>query len=154
MCRLFFNQINFLLAKVALILFGKKSSRLIASQQKFWKAANISIDRQKSFEKAQSFTFFAKVAKMSRLFFNHLDLPLAKVVLILFGKKSSRLIASKSLNQLQSLRLFASESLQNVSFFFSIISIYRQQKSFWYFLQKNHLDLSLAKVWKNCNHLN
>merc|ERR1712035_248897 len=38
----------------------------------------------------------AKVAKMSRLFLNHLDLLLAKVVLVLFNENSFRFIASKN----------------------------------------------------------
>ena len=47
-------------------------------------------------KKLQSLRFIAsKSVQNASLFFNHINLPLAKVVLVLFGKKSSRFIASK-----------------------------------------------------------
>ena len=82
---------------------------------------------------------------MSRLFFNHLDLPLAKVVLVLFGQKSSRFIARKILEKLQSSQLIARKVSKGCNYFdWSLAKVAKRC---------NHFDLSLAKIAKSCNHL-
>ena len=128
-----FNYLNLPLAKAALVLFGQKSSRFIASKSLksciSIKLQSLQFIASKSRKKVQSLRFIASksrkkvqssrfIASKSReklessqfitnksrknvlFFFNHLDLPLAKVVLVLFAKKSSRFIASKSLEKM------------------------------------------------------
>ena len=63
-----------------------------------------------------------KFVKMYSLFFNHLDLPLAKVGLMLFCQKLSRLIARKSWEKLQWFQFTASKNLKKVLSFRFIFS--------------------------------
>jgi len=66
--------------------------------QKSQKAAIISVYRWQKSRKVGIISIYhqQKSQKCTRFFFNHLDLPPAKVALMLFCKKLSRFIASKS----------------------------------------------------------
>ena len=116
---------------------------------------------------------------MYSLFFNHLDLPPAKVALMLFCQKLSRFIASKSWEKLQSFQFIPSKNVQKVqSFRFIFSKTLKNVTNFcnqlnlppanvFFFGEregKNHLDLSRAKIQKNaiseseiknvaCNHI-
>ena len=101
---------------------------------------------------------------MYSLFFNHLNLPLAKVVLMLFLSKMisiyrcksweklqwSQFTASKSLKKVQSFRFIFSKTCKNVTIFFQSTQFTTSQhRLFWDREGKNHLDSSQAKFAKN-----
>jgi len=104
-----YNYLDLLLAKVAKRCIHHDKSRKQLQSSRFIAS--------KSREKLQSSQF------STRFFFNHLDLPLAKVALMLFCQKLSRFIASKSCNDLN-------------------LPLAKVSKRY------NHFDLSLAKLAK------
>ena len=138
------NYLNLLLAKVA-----KRCIHLDLSLPKVAKSCNhLGLSPAKSCNHLN--LSLTKVVKMYSFFFNHLDLPLAKVALMLFCQKLFRFIASKSLKKVQLFWFVFSKTRKNLTICFKQLNL--PPANIFFFASregKNHLDLSQAKFAKN-----